>query len=105
MQYLKQFCCYFQAGNQRILHITIDDGSSYPSVVIGYEDCHKWLCVKYPDLQFEIAVKLFQVLYKQLLIDRDSCSDTVGYFYNVSPEQMYKNCQENQLNTDVFAGI
>ena len=41
------------------------------------------------------AAKLFQVLYNQVLIDRDSCSDIVGYFYNVVPERMYKSSQGN----------
>ena len=33
------------------------------------------------------------MLYNQFLIDRDSCSDIVGYFYDVAPGRMYKNWQ------------
>ena len=33
------------------------------------------------------------ILYNWFLIDRDSCSDIVGYFYDVAPGRMHKNRQ------------
>ena len=48
---------------------------------------------------FEIFIELFEnyyvygILYNQFLIDRDSCSDIVGYFYDAAPGQIYKNWQ------------
>ena len=42
-----------------------------------------------------MVITLFQVaiLYNQFLVDRDSCSDIVGYYYDVAPRQIYKNWQ------------
>ena len=50
--------------------------------------------VKYTDLQLENSNNIISgILYNQFLIDRDSCSDIVGYFYDVAPGRMYKNWQ------------
>ena len=55
------------------------------SMVTGYK-------VKYTDFQLENSNNIISgILYNQMLIDRDSCSVIVGYFYDVAPERMYKN--------------
>ena len=33
------------------------------------------------------------ILYNQFLIDMDSCSDVVGYFYDAAPGRIYMNWQ------------
>ena len=51
-----------------------------------------WCKVKYTDFQLENGNNIISgILYNQFLIDRDSCSDIVGYFYDVAPIQIYKN--------------
>ena len=53
-----------------------------------------WCKVKYTDFQFENSNNIISIIsYNQFLIDRDSCSDIVGYFYDVAPGWMYKNWQ------------
>ena len=50
--------------------------------------------VKYTNFQLENSNNIISgILYNQFLIDRDSCSDIVGYFYDVTPGQIYKNWQ------------
>ena len=44
--------------------------------------------VKYTGFQLENSANIISgILYNQfIIIDRDSCSDIVGYFYDVAPE-------------------
>ena len=68
------------------------------SMVTGYR-------VKYTDFQLENIIS--GILYNQILIDRDSCSDScsdmVGYFYDVATGCTYKNSASSR--TDLFTGI
>ena len=50
--------------------------------------------VKYTDFQLENSNNIISsILYNQFLIDRDSCSNIVGYLYDITPGRMYKNRQ------------
>ena len=61
------------------------------------------------DYLFEIIFfennPLYGILHSQFSIDRDSCSDTVGYFYAVVPGQMYKNWQGKLAQLLIYTGL
>ena len=53
-----------------------------------------WCKVNYTDIQLENSNNIISgILHNQFLIDRDSCSDIVGYFY--VPDKYIKIGREN----------
>ena len=74
---------------------------AHPSSVVT------WCKVKYNNFQLENSSIFSGILYKQFLIDRDSFSNIVGYFYDVALRRIYKNRQEKlaKLAADLFARI
>ena len=55
-----------------------------------------WCKVKYTDFQLENSNNIISgILYNQFLIDRDSCSDTVGYFMMLLLDEYIRIGREN----------
>ena len=61
---------------------------------------------KYSNFQVENSNNIISsILYNQFLSDSDSCSDIVGYFYDVAPRWIYtgKTISTTNLSTRLKA--
>ena len=66
-----------------------------------------WCKVKYSNFQIESSSSIISgtyvyYVYNQFLIDRDSYSDIVGYFYDVAPGWIYKNWQGKLAQLPIY---